>query len=354
MNYFVRSVNSIDLMFVFYLTQYYSTNYIEMKKLLPFCSLLLLPFVTITAQDDTELSNIQEFTPSKLLKKGQWDIKSFWGVYTQTKQTDAGSRKVDILRQTFLTNTNEIYTGVSNNSRINLGLIFQIRSNQNGGNNFYDALGVFRFKNDQRTTRSGLATIAPSIRVQPFRSIANFSLTSSLFIPVFEETPTFTGNTLGNGDPERTPFLDQRSFAWETKFFYDKTFGANKWQLFTQVDFKYNFGESSPEASENENADERFAGESVFLPLSAFLSYFPSSKSTVFVNVQQTFLISIDNPRFEGDEEGFSQNATAWGFGFKYQLTPVLNVETSFSDIFRGENFQGVGETYSIGLRALF
>lgn len=38
-------------------------------------------------QDDveTEKSNIQTYTPSKLLDKGQWDIKFFNGLYTQTK-----------------------------------------------------------------------------------------------------------------------------------------------------------------------------------------------------------------------------------------------------------------------------
>lgn len=317
-----------------------------MKKIIISSIAVLFTVVNLSAQEEETRSNVQTFTPSKLLSKGQWDVKSFWGVYTQTKQTDARSNKISIQRQTFLTNTNEIYTGISENSRVNLGLIFQIRSNQNGGDNFYDALGVFRFKSDERNTRSGITTFAPSIRVQPFKNIGNFSLTSSFFIPIFKETPTFNGNTQANGELERTPYLDQRSFAWETKFFYDKTFGADKWQLFTEIDFKYNFGEDANEASANENEGERFANESLFLPLSAFLSYFPSSKSTVFINMQQAFLISLGND--------FEQNSTAWGVGFKYQLTPVINIETSFSDIFRGVNFQGVGETYSLGLRALF
>ncbi len=292
-----------------------------------------------------EKSNVQTFTPSKLLAKGQWDIKSFLSVYTQTEQTDGGSNREDVLRSTFLTSTNEIYTGIGSNSRINIGLIFQIRSNQEGGDDFYDALGVFRFKNDELDTRSGFTTIAPSIRFQPFKNIGNFSITSSFFIPIFKDTPTFTGRIDNSGQPERTPFLDQRSFAWENKFFYDKTFGGDKWQLFTEVDTKFNFGEDSDEADDDENSSERFANESLFLPLSAFLSYFPSSKSTVFVNLQQSFLIDLGN--------NFDQNSTAYGFGAKYQLTSALNIEASFSDIFRGENFQGLGETYSIGLRLI-
>lgn len=317
-----------------------------MKKVLPLFVIFFLIFQNFTAQEDEDLSVIQEFTPSKLLRIGQWDIKSFWGVYTQTSRTDQGTAEVDILRETFLTNTNEIFTGISKNSRVNIGLIFQVRSNQIGGNNFYDALGVFRFKNDERTTRSGLTTVAPSIRLQPFRSISNFSLTTSFYIPVFEDTPTFNGFNDDNGDPQRTPFLDQRSFSWETKFFFDKTFGGNQWQLFTQLDTRFNFGEDSDEADADENSNERFANESLFLPISAFISYFPTPKITTFANIQQAFLIDLGN--------GFEQNSTSYGVGAKYQLTRVFNLEASFSDIFRGRNFQGLGETYSLGVRALF
>ena len=79
-------------------------------------------------------------------------------------------------------NTTEIFTGVSNNSRVNVGLIFQVRSNTLGGQG---ALDVFSFEDNGNDRRSGLTTIAPSIRVQPFKSIANFSFTSSFYIPLF-------------------------------------------------------------------------------------------------------------------------------------------------------------------------
>ncbi len=318
-----------------------------MKKLLLLASISLGMISGALSQEGK--SNVQTFTPSKLLAKGQWDIKFFNSLYTQTEQTGPGSKKGDVIRQTFFTNTNEIYTGISNNSRLNVGLIFQVRSTQVGGNSFHDALGVLRFLDDEVSTRSGFTTIAPSIRFQPFRSIANFSITSSFFFPIFKETRPGTGEfqTGGNGELEeiKTPFLDQRSFAWENKFFYDYTFGKNRWQIFTEVDTKFNFGEDSGDASPNENAGERFANESLFLPLSAFLSYFPTSKSTIFGSIQQSFLIDLGNE--------FDQNSTAFGFGGKYQVTSKINVEVSYGNIFRGQNFQGLGETYSIGLRAI-
>lgn len=278
---------------------------------------------------EDQRSNIQTYTPSKLLKKGQWDIKFFNSLYTQTERTDAGSHSVTIPRETFFTSTTEIYTGISENSRVNIGFIFQVRSNTFGG---AGALDVFKFENNS-TSRGGLTTIAPSIRVQPFKSIPNFSLTSSVFLPVFE-------------DKANVPYLDKRSVFWETKFFYDKTFAEDRWQVFTEIDLGFNFGEKSVDADSDSNTTERFANNSLYVPLGAFLSYFPTSKTTVFINAKQAFLIDLGND--------FAQNSTSLGLGGKYQLSQVLNIEVSFDKFIRGHNFQGLGQTFSIGFRALF
>ncbi|HZJ20575.1 MAG TPA: hypothetical protein VFD35_09530 [Pricia sp.] len=284
-----------------------------------------------------QTSNVQTYTPSKLLDKGQWDIKFFNGLYTETRQTEDGSSARDIPRQTFFTNTTEIYTGVSENSRINVGLVFQVRANTYNG---AKALNAFNFEDNATDARSGLTTIAPSIRVQPFANIGNFSFTSSVFFPVFKDVP----NAL---------YLDKRSIFWETKFFYDKTFGGGDWQLFTEADLGFNFGEKRADAdATTDNIGERFANNSFVLPLSVFLSYFPSTKSTVFINAQQSFFIGYDNPDANGNN--FSQNYTALGLGGKYQLTDALNVELSYNNFVRGSSFQGLGQTFSLGLRALF
>ena len=281
-------------------------------------------------ENEDQKSNIQTYTPSKLLKKGQWDIKFFNSLYTQTERTDDGSHSVTIPKETFFTNTTEVYTGISENSRINIGFIFQVRSNTFGGASSFD---VFQFEDNNIDARSGLTTIAPSIRVQPFRSISNFSFTSSVYFPVFE-------------DKANAPYLDKRSVFWETKFFYDKTFGGGNWQIFYEADLGFNFGENSTDADTDSNVSERFANNSLYMPLGVFLSYFPSSKTTVFINAKQTFLIDLGND--------FAQNSTSLGFGGKYQLSQVLNVEASFDKFIRGHNFQGLGQTFSIGLRALF
>ncbi|WP_438710972.1 hypothetical protein ACSTS3_20695 [Aquimarina muelleri] len=58
--------------------------------------------IGFSQEQDSETSNIQEYTPSKLLKKGQWDIKFFNSIYTQTEQTDAKSNPILLTDKLFL------------------------------------------------------------------------------------------------------------------------------------------------------------------------------------------------------------------------------------------------------------
>lgn len=265
-------------------------------------------------------SNIQTYTPSKLLNKGQWDIKFFNGLYTQTKATGENSSKSkDIARENFFTSTLEVFTGVSENSRFNVGAIIEFRSNTFKGR---QALSVFSLE-DTNSDRKGISSIAPSIKFQPFKSVSNFSIQSAIHIPLLEKGDEKT-NTDG--------YLDQTAWSFQNRFFYDYTFEGGNWQLFTELNTEYGFGD-----------EKSFANNTFLIAPGVFMSYFPSDKSTVLGFVQHS-------QRF-GD---FEQDNTALGFGGKYQLTDVLNLEVLYSNIVRGFNFQGLGETYSIGLRALF
>lgn len=92
---------------------------------------VFLCFLTIRAQDSLAIeSNIQRYTPSKLIGKGQYDLKWFNNLYTETRSTFATGEQP---RQTFFTSTLEAYTGVGQNNRWNVGAIFELRSNVIGG-----------------------------------------------------------------------------------------------------------------------------------------------------------------------------------------------------------------------------
>jgi hypothetical protein len=266
-----------------------------------------------------EQSNIQTYTPSKLLEKGKWDIKWFNNLYTQTKEESNGTRR-DIPRSTFFTTSLEIFTGASSNKKFNAGLILEVRSNTFIGQN---ASSVFSFGNEIGKARSGLAHIAPSVKIAPFSSLPRFSIQSSFFIPLFDKEINENG------------FLAQKSFIWQNRFFYDYTFEGNKFQLFSEFGTRLFLGKK----------EEGFANNSIELAPGIFLSYFPTNKFTVLGFVQHAQLVDLGND--------FSQNYSAIGTGAKYQISKVLNLEFLYSKFIRG-NDSGLGQSFNLGLRTIF
>nr|WP_298924425.1 hypothetical protein [uncultured Allomuricauda sp.] len=297
------------------------------KNYILLSGILMCSFIGFS-QDDTDnqsRSNIQQYTPSKLIGKGQWDLKWFNNLYTQTESTFSDGTEP---RQTFFTSTLEVYTGVGSNKRWNVGAIFEFRSNVVADRS---ALDVFKFDGETGTARSGLTSFAPSIKFVPFASVSNFSIQSSFFIPLVDnETEDFLPVN-GNGGV----FLDQNGYIWQNRFFYDHTFPGDKWQLFTELNTELSFGDK----------EESFANNSLNLTPGVFLSYFPSSKFTVLALAQHSQRLDLGND--------FAQDFTALGGGVKYQLTQALNIEGLYTNFVRGSN-TGLGETFNIGLRAIF
>jgi hypothetical protein len=281
----------------------------------------LLSFFNGISQDSLQQkSNIQQYTPSKLIGTGQVDIKWFNNLYTQTESTFSEGTEP---RESFFTSTFEFYTGVGRNNRVNLGFIARLRSNViSSQNDERGALDVFSFSGDDNS-RSGLTAFAPSIKFVPFASVGNFSIQSSLFIPLIDN------------ETENGVFLEQKGFVWQNRLFYDYTFPGNKWQLFTELTTELNFGDKA----------ESFANNSLNFNPGIFISYFPSSKFTVLALAQHSQRLDLGN--------NFAQDFTAMGGGAKYQLTQALNIEVLYTNFVRGSN-TGLGETFNIGLRGIF
>lgn len=285
-------------------------------KLLLFLVLLLISNVSFSQDDDTtSKSNIQSYTPSKLLKKGDWDVKWFNNLYTETKFANGNGTSISKLRENYFTTSLDVFTGVSENSRLNIGLLLEYRSNTVGGR---QALSVFSLDNEN-TARKGLSSFAPAIKFQPFKNISNFSIQTAFHIPIISDESDSNG-----------VFLDQTAFTFQNRFFYDYTFPSNKWQLFAELNTEYNFGE-----------EKSFANKTFVFAPGVFMSYFPSDKSTVLGFVQHSQRV--------GD---FEQDYTALGFGGKYQLTKKLNLEVLYSKFVRG-NTTGLGQSFNLGLRYL-
>lgn len=287
-----------------------------MKQNLPKILFTIVLINSLQSYTQVDKSNIQTYTPSKLLDKGQWDIKFFNNLYTETESINKKGVKSDKLRENYFTSTIDIFTGISDNNHLNVGLLLEYRSNTKGGES---ATSVFGF-DDDANSRYGLSSFAPALKWQPIQSISNFSIQSAFHIPIITEESDSNG-----------VYLDQTAYTFQNRFFYDYTFPSGDWQLFTELATEYNFGN-----------DKSFANTTYVLAPGVFMSYFPSDKSTVLGFVQHSQRL--------GD---FTQDFTALGFGGKYQLTDLLNLEVLYSKFVRGTN-TGLGQSFNIGLRALF
>lgn len=267
-------------------------------------------------KDSTSKSNLQTYTPSKLLNKGQWDIKWFNNLYTESSYANSNGKSIAKLRENYFTSTIEAFIGISDANRFNVGAILEIRSNTNGGRS---ALSVFSFNDDPNSERKGITSFAPAIKFQPFKSVGNFSIQTALHIPLVKN------------ETENGVYLDQTAWSLQNRFFYDYSFENKDWQLFAELNTEYNFGD-----------DTSFANNTFVFAPGVFLSYFPNSKFTILGLAQHS-------QRFGN----FTQNYTALGFGAKYQISNILNLETIYTNFVRGTD-NGLGQTFNIGLRVLF
>ena len=291
-----------------------------MKKRIAILVFSIITFTGFSQEEDNNdqgKSNIQTYTPSKLLKKGQWDIKFFNNLFTQTKSTNAsGDVTKNQPRETYFTSTIDIFTGVSSSNSLNVGLLIEMRSNVIGDRKAFD---VFKFDGETNSARSGVTSFAPAIKFNPLKNVSNFTVQSAFHIPLVDN------------ESENGVFLDQTAYTFQNRFFYDYTFPSGDWQLFTELNTEYNFGE-----------DTSFANNTFVLAPGVFMSYFPNQEFTILGFLQHQQRV--------GD---YKQDFTALGFGGKYQLTKTLNLEMLYSNFVRGSN-SGLGQSFNIGLRALF
>ena len=223
-----------------------------------------------------------------------------------------------------------MFTGVSESSSFNVGVLLEFRSNVIGDR---DALDVFSFDGESGTARSGFTSFAPAVKFNPFKNVSNFTIQTAFHIPLIDQ------------ETDGGVFLDQKGFIFQNRFFYDYTFPSGDWQIFTELNAEYNFGKKSEQDENFDTVEGSFANNSLNLTPGVFLSYFPSDKFTVLALVQHSQRIDTGND--------FEQDFTAVGGGAKYQISKVLNIEALYTDFVRGNN-TGLGQTFNIGLRALF
>lgn len=144
---------------------------------------------------------------------------------------------------------------MSNDNRLNIGLLLEYRSNTILGKNI---LAPFGFST-QTYGRNGLNSIAPAIKFTPIKNWARFAAQTYFSLPLFEN------------ESEDGIFLDQKGYTFQNRFFYDYLAPNGMIQIYSELNTELNFGK---------NIDS-FANDSFRLTPGVFVSYFPSSNTTL-------------------------------------------------------------------------
>lgn len=271
-------------------------------------------------------TNLQTFTAGSLLRKKQFDITVFNTLYTESKSNWLGTNNNNF-RNTFVTHLAQITYGISKNKRINIGLDLNFRYSGTVSNtaDFSGISEAFRFTNSP-TSRVGLTAVGLRLKVQPFKSVSDFSIQSTI------QAPTIN-NAEGNAN---LYWADWDRITWWNQLFYTKSFGD--FQLFTEIDFLFRFKKYESQIG------------MLDIPLNVFLSYFPTSKLTIYGMTQHVprFTNKI-NPDVQTDWV-VPMNYTASGLGAKFQVSSRMNLEVLYTNFWRGTN-TGLGNTFNFGIK---
>jgi len=289
-------------------------------------------------EKEEKKSNVQTYTPSVLLKKGQVELKYFNNIYSQDHWFNEDGEKTPLAqRQTFYGGQFSGLFGTSASARVNVGFDFSIKGVHYDSDSAASPFKVLRFESSD-TSRMVLSSFGPKIKISPFKRLTHFSIQSAFWIPL---APNL----------EQNPWLDYNRYIWWNQFFYDHSFLNGKVQIFTEVDLLFRI------------AKDRSKAHQLTTPVSFFTSYFPTSKSTVYGMIQVS-------PLFQEEAQENADGSTTFlhqtdskivgagyfaqaGFGSKYQLTPTFELEVLYTNFFAGDS-QGAGYTINLGMRWLY
>lgn len=280
--------------------------------------------------------NLQTFTAGSLLAQGKFDFTLFNTLYTENRQNWQG-QNFSGYRATFVTHLFQVTYGLTASKRINVGLDINLKNSGRSANDAsYGAISrAFAYTNND-SARVGISSVGARLKIQPFKTVQNFTIQTTLYIPTIKHPEGY----LDPAGENNLFWADWDRITWWNQLFLDKTFG--KFQLFTELDFLFRF--------------KRYESQIGMLdmPASVFLSYFPTKRITIYAMTQHVarFTNNINGHVPVVADWVIPMNYTASGLGFKYQLLPNLNLELLYTNFWRGQN-TGLGETVNLGIKFL-
>jgi len=290
-----------------------------------------IPRIILLGIDTARTPNLQYFTAGSLLAKGKMDFTLFNTLYTESKNNWLGT-DYSGYRTSFFTHLLQFTIGTTKNKRINLGIDLSLRSSGRSSDSTFSGISqALAYKNND-SSRVGLTNAGFRVKVQPFKNVSNFTFQTTLSLPTIEHPE-------GLYTPERNLFWADwdRVTLWN-QFFYTKNFG--KFQLFTEFDLLFRFKKSKEQIG------------MLDLPVSAFLSYFPTSKITLYAMTQHVHRYTNDIDPANSNDWVIPSNYTASGLGAKHQIFKRMNLELLYTNFWRGRN-SGLGSTFNLGIKFL-
>lgn len=268
--------------------------------------------------------NLQNYTPSVLFGKYDWEFKSFQNIYWQSKVFDGnGLQKIEsgAGRQLWATSINQFLYGISN--QINIG---------------FDIWGKYvAYEQSGFGQQTGVVGIGPKIKIAPFRELDRLSIQSTFLLPVSDDLENMDVEGMGS-----RYFIHEDASLWLTQFFYDKPL-SDQLQLFLQQAFWYHFERNS------------FRSDNYLkTQTSVFISYFPTNRWTLYA-MSEYFPThySYRGPEDQG-ANAFDNYFVQSGLGVKYQaIFNKLEFELLFTDFWAGSDGQGAGQTLNLGVRLI-
>jgi hypothetical protein len=258
--------------------------------------------------------NLQAYTPSALLRPGEFELKIFNNLYTQTAFfNEDGDRQEQNTRSVFFSGIFNFLLGVRPD--VNIGVDVYLKSVK------YDDASASPFalfaNSAGASSRTEFTHIGPKIKISPFRALNRLAIQSTLLIPLASD--------LDGGENNEKPFLDINGIQWWNQFFYDYPF-LNDFLAYLELGLFFRF-------------DPQY--RDFFTPLKAFLNYYPSDNWTLYLASELT-------PSWDGFS--WSSYYGQLGLGLKYQIIKNLELEVLYTNFLIGKN-QGAGETFNLGFR---
>lgn len=261
--------------------------------------------------------NLQNYTPSILFDKGDWEFKTFQNLYSQTKSFNSKGKKVDSGkgRENYFTSINQFLYGL--NDKINVGVDVWLKN--------------VNVEPDSINSRTALVGFGPKIKIAPFSGLKRLSIQSTFLFPFAQDLEGRPG--------KNEAFLHKDGSLWLNQIFYDLPINS-QFQLFFQQAFWYHIVRNS------------FRFNNYFeSQTSVFLSYFPNSRLT-FYGMTEYFPTHYNGGSQE--REAFFSYFIQSGLGTKYQAIPnKLELEFLYTNFWNGSDGEGAGQTFNLGVRLI-